>query len=231
MPRGKRFPLEVMLRAMREVDNGVPVSVVCRKVGMVEKTFYRYREKYQGMEPTEARRLRELEEENSKLKKLLSEQMLHNEALRDVLSKNGEAREQWEGRGPCTGGLWTEPAQRVPGARRLAGHAAVPIPQAARHNCAAYSQPSSRWNREGGHVLQSVTYEGGCSRRLVSKPSKSVTPKRYVNVALAFCASATREAQVAPFRLLASIASLVSRSATRCLPHRRKLGSHPRAGV
>src|SRR5687768_15600701 len=51
-----------MLRAMREVDNGVPVSVVCRKVGMVEKTFYRYREKYQGMEPTEARRLRELEE-------------------------------------------------------------------------------------------------------------------------------------------------------------------------
>jgi len=87
MPRGQRFPLEVMLRAMREVDNGVPVSVVCRKVGMVEKTFYRYREKYQGMEPTEARRLRELEEENARLKKLLSEQMLHNEALRDVLSK------------------------------------------------------------------------------------------------------------------------------------------------
>ena len=48
MPRGKKFPIEVMLRAMREVDNGVPVSVVCRKVGMVEKTFYRYREKYAG---------------------------------------------------------------------------------------------------------------------------------------------------------------------------------------
>jgi putative transposase len=88
MPRGQKFPLEVMLRAMREVDNGVPVSVVCRKVGMVEKTFYRYCEKYQGMEPTEARRLGELEEENSKLKKRLSEQMLHNEALRDVLSKD-----------------------------------------------------------------------------------------------------------------------------------------------
>src|SRR6476661_8193693 len=52
MARGQRFPLEVMLRAMREVDNGVPVSVVCRKVGMVEKTFYRYREKYAGMEAT-----------------------------------------------------------------------------------------------------------------------------------------------------------------------------------
>ena len=87
MPRGQRFPIEVMLRAMREVDNGVPVGVVCRKVGMGEKTFYRYREKYAGMEGSEARRLREIEEENGRLKKLLSEQMLHNEALRDVLSK------------------------------------------------------------------------------------------------------------------------------------------------
>jgi len=87
MPQGQRFSLELMLRAMREVDNGVPVPVICRKIGMCEKTFYRYREKYAGMEPTEARRLRELEDENSRLKKMLSEQMLHNEALRDVLSK------------------------------------------------------------------------------------------------------------------------------------------------
>ena len=64
-----------------------PVSVVCRKIGMVEKTFYRYREKYAGMEAAEARRLRELEEENQRLKRLLSEQILHNDALRDVLSK------------------------------------------------------------------------------------------------------------------------------------------------
>lgn len=76
-----------MLRAMREVDNGVPVSVVCRKVGMVEKTFYRYREKYAGLEATDARKLRELEEENGRLKKLLSEQVLQNDALPDVLSK------------------------------------------------------------------------------------------------------------------------------------------------
>ena len=87
MPRGQRFPIEMMLRAMREVDNGVPVEVVCRKVGMCQKTFYRYREKYAGMEGSEARRLRELEEENLRLKKMLSEQMLHNDALRDVLSK------------------------------------------------------------------------------------------------------------------------------------------------
>jgi putative transposase len=87
MPRGQKFPIETMLRALREADNGVPVDVVCRKHGMAEKTFYRYREKYAGMEPTEARRLRELEEENARLKKLLSEQLLHTEALRDVLAK------------------------------------------------------------------------------------------------------------------------------------------------
>lgn len=51
MPKGRRCPLEVMLRAMREVDSGVPVGVVCRKVGMAEKTFYRYREKYAGRSP------------------------------------------------------------------------------------------------------------------------------------------------------------------------------------
>ena len=45
MPKGQRFPIEVMLRAMREVDNGVPGGVVFRKIGMVEKTFYRDREK------------------------------------------------------------------------------------------------------------------------------------------------------------------------------------------
>jgi putative transposase len=89
MPRGQKFPIDVMLRAMREVDNGVPVGVVCRKIGMVEKTFYRYREKYAGMEAAEARRLRELEDEdeNARLKKLLSEQILHNDALREVLAK------------------------------------------------------------------------------------------------------------------------------------------------
>src|SRR5215813_8777708 len=94
MPRGQRFPIEVMLRAMRDVDNGVPVSVVCRKVGMVEKTFYRYREKYAGMEATEARRLRELEEENARLKKLLSEHATEAEGQWDARcrSLSGQSR-------------------------------------------------------------------------------------------------------------------------------------------
>ena len=76
-----------IIRALREVDSGAPVGFVCRQLGIVEKTFYRWREKYAGMEPSEARRLRELEDENFKLKKLLAEQLLHNQVLKDVLGK------------------------------------------------------------------------------------------------------------------------------------------------
>ena len=87
MPKGQTHTTEQMLRALRQVDAGVDVEIVCRQLGIVSKTFYRWREKYGGMEPSEARRLRELEDENFRLKKLLAEQMIHNEALRDVLAK------------------------------------------------------------------------------------------------------------------------------------------------
>jgi putative transposase len=87
MPRGMTHTAEQIIRALRLVDEGVRVGDVCRQMGIVEKTFYRWREKYAGMDVGEAKRLRELEDENIRLKKLLAEQVLHNEALRDVLAK------------------------------------------------------------------------------------------------------------------------------------------------
>jgi putative transposase len=87
MPKGRTHTAEQIIRALREVDSGAPVGFVCRQLGIVEKTFYRWREKYAGMEPSEARRLRELEDENFKLKKLLAEQLLHNQVLKDVQEK------------------------------------------------------------------------------------------------------------------------------------------------
>ncbi len=85
MPKGMTHTAEQIIRALREVDAGAKVGDVCRRLGIVEKTFYRWREKYAGMEPSEARRLRELEDENLRLKKLLAEQLLHTQALKDVL--------------------------------------------------------------------------------------------------------------------------------------------------
>jgi len=61
---------------------------VCRKHGISEGTFYKYKAKFGGMEVSDARRLRTLEDENAKLKKLLAEQMLDNAILKDVASKN-----------------------------------------------------------------------------------------------------------------------------------------------
>ena len=87
MPKGTTHTAEQIIAALREVDAGAKVADVCRRLGVVEKTFYRWREKYAGMEPSEAKRLRQLEDENARLKKLLAEQMLHNEALRAVVAK------------------------------------------------------------------------------------------------------------------------------------------------
>ena len=60
---------------------------MCRRLGVTEKTFYRWRQKVGGMEVNEAKRLRALEDENAKLKKLLADQLLQTEALRAVIAK------------------------------------------------------------------------------------------------------------------------------------------------
>lgn len=76
-----------IIRALREVDAGAKPADVCRKLGVTETTFFRWRRKYGGLEVNEAKRLRQLEEENNRLKKLLADQMLDNAALKAALAK------------------------------------------------------------------------------------------------------------------------------------------------
>ena len=85
--KGKRFSEAQIIAALKEHEAGARAAEVCRKLGIVENTFYRWKAKYGGMEVSEARRLRALELENAKLKRLLAEAMLDNAALKDVLSK------------------------------------------------------------------------------------------------------------------------------------------------
>lgn len=87
MPRKSQFTDEQIIRALREVDAGAKPADVCRRLGVTEKSFYRWRQKFGGMEVNEAKRLRALEDENAKLKKLLADQMLDNAALKAVLGK------------------------------------------------------------------------------------------------------------------------------------------------
>ena len=83
----KRFTEEQIIFILKEHESGMKVSDLVRKHNVSEQSIYRWRSKYGGMEVSEAKRLRELEQENARLKKLLAETMLDKEVLQDVLSK------------------------------------------------------------------------------------------------------------------------------------------------
>jgi len=83
----KRFTEEQIIGILKEQEAGERTVDVCRRHGISQATFYKYKSKYGGLEVSDARKLRALEDENNKLKKLLAEQMLDNAMLRDVNSK------------------------------------------------------------------------------------------------------------------------------------------------
>jgi putative transposase len=83
----KRFTEEQIIGFLREADSGVPIKELCRRHGFSEASYYLWRSKFGGMNVSDAKRLRELETENTRLKKLLAEAMLENEVTREVLRK------------------------------------------------------------------------------------------------------------------------------------------------
>ena len=82
-----RFTEEQIIGVLKEHELGAKTSELCRKHGISEATFYNWKAKYGGLDVSEARRLKQLQDENSKLKKLLADAMLDNAALKDLLSK------------------------------------------------------------------------------------------------------------------------------------------------
>ena len=72
---------------LRQGEEGTPVAEICRKAGISEATFYNWRKRYGGMMPSEVKRLRQLEEENAKLKRIVADLSLDQAMLQDVLSK------------------------------------------------------------------------------------------------------------------------------------------------
>ena len=83
----KRYTEEQIIKAIKEHEAGTKVDDICRSLSISSGTFYNWRSKYAGLEVNEAKRLRELEAENNKLKRLLAEKLLEVDAMKDVLSK------------------------------------------------------------------------------------------------------------------------------------------------
>lgn len=84
----KRFTEEQIIRILKAQEGGRSASEVCREAGISEQTFYRWKSKFGGMEVNEAKRLRELEAENRRLKELAADLSLDNKILKEIVSKN-----------------------------------------------------------------------------------------------------------------------------------------------
>jgi putative transposase len=83
----KRFNTEQIIGVLKEAEAGMPVKELCRKHGMSDATLYNWKAKYGGMAVSEARRLKDLEEENRRLKKLVADQALDIQMLKEITTK------------------------------------------------------------------------------------------------------------------------------------------------
>ena len=86
--RKSRFTEEQIVHALRQAESGTPVVEVCRRIGVTEQTFYRWKRTFAGMGVVELRRLRQVEEENRKLKQLVADLSLDKHMLQEALRKN-----------------------------------------------------------------------------------------------------------------------------------------------
>lgn len=85
--RKSKWSIEKIISILKEAEAGVAISELCRKHGMTDATFYNWRKKYEGLEVSDAIRLKELEDENSKLKRIVADQVLEITMLKDISSK------------------------------------------------------------------------------------------------------------------------------------------------
>ena len=101
--KASKFTEAQIAFVLKQAEGGAPIAEVCRKAGISDATFYNWRKKYAGLMPSEMKRLRQLEDENAKLKRIVADLSLDKAMLQDVLSKSSEACAQTRTRGQGAG--------------------------------------------------------------------------------------------------------------------------------
>ena len=104
--KGKRYTTEEKIRILRDADRGKSILEVCREHNISEVSFHRWKRQFGQMDLSEARKLKELERENSELKKMLAESLLKNRVLKAVAPKKNGKPGASPGRGPCCRQAW-----------------------------------------------------------------------------------------------------------------------------
>ena len=84
----KRYTEEQIIAVLKESESGLKTAEICRKHGISDATYYKWKAKYSGLEVSDLRKIKALEEENSKLKRIVADLSLDNRALKDIVSKN-----------------------------------------------------------------------------------------------------------------------------------------------
>lgn len=129
----KRHTEEQIIAVLKDAQAGIGIQELCRKHGISDATFYKWRTKYAGLEVSDVKKLRQLEDENRRLKQMVAEQALDIQALKAVTAKTGSAQGDASGRAVDGRALWAESATGLSVARTGSEHAA--IPQSASGRC------------------------------------------------------------------------------------------------
>ena len=122
----KRHTEEQIIAVLKEAQVGARAQELCRTHGISDVTFYKWRAKYSGLEVSDVKKLRQLEEDNRRLKQMVAEQALDIQALKAITAKTGNAQSEEGGRVFYGGTLWAEPTAGVSDRGSRSEHAAVP---------------------------------------------------------------------------------------------------------
>ena len=129
MARGKKHTPDQIVNLLRQIEvavaNGKTTPQACKDAGIVEQTYFRWRKEYGGLQVDQAKRFKELEQENSKLKRLVANLSLDNLVLKDFASGTSKPRATAYRSRPCPAKAWDDGAQGVPAGQPAARHAAL----------------------------------------------------------------------------------------------------------